>query len=213
MSLKNSKKTMVIFMSKIKIVGNFAYNKTPEVGDKIELRKINSRWENHVGCFVDGAQVGSVAHRVPKGYQNNDDIIDNIDKLSFCVIKKMMNIKGSYEFIAISMNSEDSVSFSKEEKWASKNWSRREAFEEFGQNVQEKQGYLGNESLVVILGGVGVNKFSQTPQFDWKDVKDGKRKWGYNSPNLFEAIMEAGANSGDKISICNKNRKWIIAKL
>lgn len=202
-----------------KIVGNFAYKgvPTPVVGDVVELKACEQgKLSNHIGVFNEnGQQVGSVANKVGRNMVNNEDLIGVIEKsCAFTITKKMLNIKGSFEFLIEGDVDMPEKTLTIEETWAKKNWSRGKAFYEFGeQRVAGKQQFLGDGEIVVTLGGVDINKFSQTPQFDWIDEADGMRKWGFNSQDLFEAIAKIGANSGDKISIRNVDKKWIVNKV
>lgn len=210
---------MVLNMKVVsKVVGNFAYKNvpTPVVGETVELKPCEQgKLRNHIGVFKDGQQVGSIANRVGRNMVNNEDLIGIIGEgCEFTISKKMLNIKGSFEFIIEGNVDMPEKVLTAEESWAKKNWSRGKAFYKFGeQRVAGKQQFLGDGEIVVTLGGVDINKFSQTPQFDWIDESDGMRKWGFNSQDLFEAIAKIGANSGDKISIRNVNKKWIVNKL
>ena len=210
---------MVLNMKVVsKVVGNFAYKNvpTPVVGETVELKPCEQgRLTNHIGVFKDGQQVGSVANRVGRNMVNNEDLIEVIgEKCVFTISKRVLNIKGSFEFIIEGDVDMPEKVLTIEEAWAKKNWSRGKAFYEFGeQRVAGKQQFLGDGEIIVTLGGVDINKFSQTPQFDWVYEADGMRKWGFNSQDLFEALAKIGANSGDKVSIRNVDKQWVVKKV
>ena len=96
--------------------------------------------------------------------------------------------------------------------FAKDNWSRLEAEVVFGP-VEEKEKFLGDSVIEVTLGGVSNVPWENKPLKQWTWVNKGIHKWGFKSNVLYLAIFKAGANSGDKVRISMKNKRWIVEKV
>lgn len=212
--------------AKTSVVGHFAYKDVPipEIGEFVDLKPIEDKYENHIGVFnMNGQQIGSVVSKLKAGdikrnCENNHSLIADVKNCNRMHFEVVEIVPYNSDVIIVI----EGAFFGDEPEQESTPEPERDFLgrisnpEEIAGPISYNQ-FIGDKAIKVeLVGVVNTDKLDDNGKpikaWTWLDEADRVHKRGPATKALNRAIAEAKCNSGDIVGIMFK-KGWIVKKL